>query len=425
MARALCQFAVGGIAALLLLAMIGPVALRPVGDAQALRQARAMVEVQAQAMQPSLTDGLVNGDPAARARFDRLVHVAVLNNLVVRVKLWTADGRVLYAQYMALVGQRFPLGEEQQEALRTGNPASDVSDQTAAENRFDHPAGRVIEVYQRVRSASGVPLLFESYLRNDNVSASSAEIWHAFTPALLVALASLYVLQLPIAWRLIRRLQHGQQERDVLAVRAAQASALERQRIAGDLHDGVVQTLAGVSYSLGAISNQVAKLGCSEVSQAVNDAGDTTRRSIVQLRTMIFDIYPPSLREAGLGPALRDLLAPLEAQGLSPALSFPSGIAFSEEVEDVLYRSAQEAIRNVVKHAGADHVDVVVEVTAGLVSLQVRDEGRGFGLRTSSQLNGHFGLRMLKERAARVGGLLKVDSVPGKGTVFTVEVPFS
>jgi signal transduction histidine kinase len=208
-------------------------------------------------------------------------------------------------------------------------------------------------------------------------------------------------------------------------VRAAQASALERQRIAGDLHDGVVQTLAGVSYSLGAISNQVAKLGDPAVSRAVVNAGDTTRRSIVQLRTLIFDIYPPSLREAGLGPALQDLLAPLEAQGLSPALSFPSGLAVSEEVEDVLYRSAQEGIRNVVKHARADRVFVVVKASAGLVSLQVRDEGRGFVPRAGSQLSGHFGLRMLKERAARLGGLLEVNSVPGHGTVLTVEVPSS
>lgn len=425
MARALTQFAAAGLLALAVLVVVGAVALRHTGDTQALRQARDMSRVQAQALQPSLSAALVRGDPKAQRDFDSLVHDAVLNDRVVRVKVWTADGRVVYAQNPALVGQRFPLGKDQQEALRTGKPASDVSDQTAVENRLDRPAGRVLEVYQRVRSASGEPLLFESYLRYDNVIANSAKVWHAFTPALLVALASLYLLQLPIAWRLIRRLEHGQREREVLEVRAVQASAIERQRIAADLHDGVVQTLAGVSYSLGAIAGRATKLGCSEVSQAVLDAGNTTRRSIVQLRTLIFDIYPPSLREAGLGPALQDLLAPLHAQGLTPALSFPSGLAVSEEVEDVLYRSAQEAIRNVVKHARADRVDVVVEATAGLVSLQVRDEGRGFVPRTGSQLNGHFGLRMLNERATRLGGLLKVDSVPGQGTVFTVEVPFS
>lgn len=425
MARALSQFAVGGLIALALLALVGAVALRHIGNAQALSQARAMAEVEAQAIRPSLTDALVRGDPAARAEFDRLVHVAVLNERVIRIKLWTADGHILYAQNPALIGQHFTLGGDEREALRTGRPASDVSEQTAAENRLDHPAGRALEVYQRVQSTSGAPLLFESYLRYDNVIASSTRLWHAVAPALLLALASLYLLQLPIAWRLIRRIQHGQGEREVLEQRAAQASDLERQRIAGDLHDGVVQTLAGVSYSLGAVAQRVKALGSPQVSQAIADAGNTTRRSIVQLRTLIFDIYPPSLRHAGLGPALRDLLAPLNAQGLTPELTFPTHLTVSGEVEDMLYRSAQEAIRNVVKHAGTGRVDVLVEATADRVSLQVRDEGRGFVPLTGDQLDGHFGLRMLNERAARLGGLLKVDSVLGQGTVVKVEVPVS
>jgi signal transduction histidine kinase len=280
----------------------------------------------------------------------------------------------------------------------------------------------VLEVYQRVQSESGVPLLFESYLRYNNVIASSAGIWRAFAPALLVGFATLYLMQLPIAWRLIRRLQRGQRERDVLEERAAHASDLARQRIVADLHDGVVQTLAGVSYSLAAVA-QRAKTQAPELSQTIGDAGDSTRRSIVQLRTLISDIYPASLRHAGLGAALHDLLDPLKAQGIIPELSVPAPLNVSEEVEDVLYRSAQEAIRNVVKHADTERIDVVVEAKADRVSLHVRDEGQGFVPLSARQMTGHFGLRLLSERVAQMGGLFEVESVPGQGTVVKVEVP--
>ncbi|MDQ1673054.1 MAG: two-component system, NarL family, sensor kinase, partial [Frankiaceae bacterium] len=422
MVGALSQFVIGGLLALLLLALVGGLALRHIAEQQALRQAQDMTLVQAQSMQPRLTDGLIRGDHYDLARFDRRVRAAVLNDRVVRIKVWTADGKVVYSEDPALIGQRFALAEDQQDVFRTGVPSSDVSNQTAAENAYDHPDGRVLEVYQRVESESGVPLLFESYLRYNNVIASSAGIWRAFAPALLVGFATLYLMQLPIAWRLIRRLQRGQRERDVLEERAAHASDLARQRIVADLHDGVVQTLAGVSYSLAAVA-QRAKTQAPELSQTICDAGDSTRRSIVQLRTLISDIYPASLRHAGLGAALHDLLDPLKAQGITPELSVPAALAVSEEVEDVLYRSAQEAIRNVVKHADTERVDVVVKATGDRVSLHVRDEGKGFAPLNGLQKDGHFGLRLLSERIAQMGGLFEVDSVPGQGTVVKVEVP--
>src|SRR4051812_49909078 len=103
--------------------------------------------------------------------------------------------------------------------------------------------------------------MLETCLRLSSVAASGRRIWLSFLPALVLALLLLELLQVPLAWSLLRRVQAGQLEREALLRRAVDASDAERRRIAADLHDGVVQTLASVSYGLAAVDERLAAQG--------------------------------------------------------------------------------------------------------------------------------------------------------------------
>ncbi len=422
--HAVAQFAAAGLLALAVLSAVGTAALERIGTAQALHAAEDMTAAEAHTVAPQLTQAVVDGDPAAVKELDRQVQSLVLSPKVLHVKLWDSSGRVLYADTPALIGQRFPLGGDELEALRSGRPASDLSDLSAPENRLDGVrVPRLLQVYLRVTTGAGTPLLFEAYLRPGDVSGHGRRIWTAFAPALLLSLVALELLQLPLAWRLTRRLQRGELERADLHRQALDASDLERRRIAADLHDGVVPTLTAVSYWLASAKTEIGERCSAEVATTVDDAAATTRQSIRALRTLLVDIYPDRLRTAGLEGALRDLIAPLPACGISPQLSIDALEQLPGDLADLLYRTAQEAVRNVVTHAGAGSVDVSVRLRDGRAVLAVRDDGVGLHPRQGRGGGSHLGLRLLHEAAEGAHGQLVLRAVPGGGTELRLDVP--
>ena len=411
---------------MLMLAAVGTTILRRDGNSEALREAQVLTLVQEQAVRPHLTDALIAGQPAAVAELDNAVRQMVLGGEVKRVKVWSADGRVLYADDPRLIGARFTLGADELRTLRTGLASSDVSRLNAPENRLDRGRRKLLEVYVRTASATGTPLLFESYLRYDGVLASAHRISTDFAPALLATLLALQLLQLPFAWRLIRRLQQGHRDREALHTRAVQASDAERRRIAEDLHDGVVQTLAGVGYSLAAaaVAIETRTPGSADIAaRTISTAAGLTRRSIGELRSLLVDIYPPNLHETGLDGALANLTTSLPARGVTPHLDVPAGLELSPDVEELLYRAAQEAVRNVLTHAAARHLYIGVHAQQGRAVLEVRDDGCGFSTPAPPGDPSHFGLRLLEDVACRREGSLRIDSVPGLGTTLLLEVP--
>jgi len=218
------------------------------------------------------------------------------------------------------------------------------------------------------------------------------------------------------AWRAARRLERGQEDRERLLRRAIEASEEERRRLVRDLHDGAVQDLAGVSYSLTA----TAAAAPPAVAAVMREAAEDTRRTIKELRTLLVDIYPPDLHRTGLAAALRDLVAPLGPRGIAVSLDVAADVDLADEIETLFYRCAQEALRNVVKHAQAQHVLVQVE-SNGAVSLTVEDDGAGLPVHLNHE--GHFGLRLLADLAREAGGQLRVNSAPQRGTSVTIEVP--
>jgi signal transduction histidine kinase len=399
-------------------------ASRQIGTDEAIRDAKQLSRLAGEGIvEPVLDRGVVDGDPASLKRLDRLVRTRVLRDGIVRVKVWTADGRIVYSDEPRLIGNRYPLDPEERDALRA--PAApvdaEVSDLSRPENRFERNEKKLLEVYLPIHTADGEALMFEAYQRYSAVSASSRRMWLAFAPAILGALLVLQLVNFLLARGLARRLQQGQREREALLHRALDASNAERRLIAADLHDGVVQDLVGVSYALAAEADRVN--GDSEQSAALRRGAATTRDSVPALRTLLVDIFPPSLHQTGLAAALGDLARTSTARGIETTLELPDEPVLSEGTEQLLYRCAQEALRNVHKHSGARTARITVAESGEQAVLTVHDDGSGFDPAVVDQrpAEGHFGLSLLRDLVRDAGGRLELDT--SDGTTVRVELP--
>jgi signal transduction histidine kinase len=328
----------------------------------------------------------------------------------------------VYSDERRIVGRTFPLDRDSLETLRDGRVVASLSDLTKDENKYERKFDKLLEVYGPVRAKDGGQLLFEGYVQYGAVAAGGRKLWLAFAPAFFAALVLLELVQLPLAWSLARRVRDAHREREDLLLQAIEASDHERRRIAANLHDGVVQDLAGVAFSLAAAADRDV---APEVSTTLRDAAQETRQSMRQLRSLLMEIYPPNLHAAGLHAALTDLVAPLAAQGIEARLDVPEELELPVDSEALLFRAVQEALRNVVAHARASSVFVRLTHAERRATLVVEDDGRGF---TPDEIDrqraeGHMGLSLLCDLALRLQGALEVQSELGRGTRFTLEVP--
>jgi two-component system, NarL family, sensor kinase len=420
------RFALAGLLAVVVVGAIAVVAQRQAARNDAIGDARTLARLAGDGiLAPNVNQALLDGDPKQVAVVDKLVRAKILSeDGIVRVKLWDATGHIVYSDLHSLRGRRFDLPEDEREAFETGKAAAELTDLSRDENRFDELSGKLLEVYLPIKSAEGKPLLFELYQRQSSVATTARRTWLTFVPALIGALLLLQLLQLPLAYRMARTLHDNRQEREALLLRALAASDTERRRIASDLHDGVVQDLAGTSYALAAAADRIDG-AAPEVSGALRDGAKQTRRSIRQLRSLLVDIYPPDLHRAGLAAALSDLVAPLESRGVHARVELPPGLRLEPDHEALMFRTAQEALRNVMAHSDAEHVDVSVILENSHAGLTIADDGRGFtpDAAEAAREDGHLGLRVLADMARDHGGKLDIDSEPGRGTRVLLEVP--
>ena len=414
--RLLLQFAASGLIAVLLVTLAAVFVFRRQGEHESVRNARDVTELIARTLiQPHLRDSIVREDPRAIAELDRVVRPEVVRDPVVRVKVWAPDGRIVYSDEPRLIGSRYRLDPTEQAAFHGGEVPAEITDLSHPENRFERGAKKLLEVYAPVKTRGGRTLLFEDYLRYSSVTATGHQIWFAFAPALVTGLLILWLAQVPLALSLVRRLHAGQRERESLLLHALDASDAERRRIASDLHDGAVQQLAGTSFRLAAAAERAAD---DHSRSLLHDAAASTRRAVRELRSLLVEIYPPNLRGAGLEAALSDLLARAGSNGIVTELDVDPQVTLSSDEERLVYRTAQEALRNVVAHAAAARVEVRLTQENGSYLLSVSDDGRGFHFdaRRARRAHGHLGLDLIADRANDLGATLAIESAPGRGT---------
>jgi signal transduction histidine kinase len=421
--------AVGLVTAAVLALVTGWLSQRAARD-EAIQDALAANETLARTViQPALSSGLTSSNAADVDRFDRLVRRRALDGEVLRLKIWNTDGQIVYSDEPRLIGETFDLDPDELRVLAQGGSEAEVSDLAKSENRYDQPLGRVLEVYTQVVSPDGQPLLFESYFSYDDLARRTDQVVGAFRPITVGGILFFLILTAPLVWLLARRLDEAAQQRERLLYAAVQASDGERRRIARDLHDGVVQDLTGTSYALSATSRELSAGGTKSggLAHALDDLAMGMRDSLRALRSLLVEIYPDDLGRHGLPAALNDLLATATASGVRVTLDVPDSVDLPENVNKLLWRSAQELVRNALRHGEPAHLSVRLTVThskgsAGReVMLEVWDDGHGFDASTTVPAE-HFGLRGLTDLAKEMDGDLVVTSVVGEGTTASLKV---
>ncbi len=195
----------------------------------------------------------------------------------------------------------------------------------------------------------------------------------------------------------------------------------ERQRLAVELHDSVTQSLYGISLYAEAAAQHFGAKRWDKVEQYLNDIRDTAQESLADMRLLIFELRPPLLESEGLVAVLQARLFSVEKRaGLKASLTSNLAGRLPLTVEEGLYRIANEALNNALKHSHGRTVSVSLQRDVASVSLEVADDGIGF-VPDGTLGTGCMGLATMRERAARRGWDLSVRSTPGKGTSVRVK----
>lgn len=429
--RIVLRLVVGILLVLVVVTVGGSLAARRLAEREAVNDAANTADVLAETVvQPALTEQLVRGDAAAVRTFDRLVSDRVLGDSVVRVKLWSPTGEVLYADEAELIGRTFELEPEQVAVLAKPRTEADISDLDRDENTFDRSVGdKLVEVYRPVWTPDGQEVLFEIYTPYDAVSQRTGQLWRGFAGVTVSSLLLFMVLVAPLLWHLLSRLRDNQRQREHLLQRAVDASAAERRRIAATLHDGPVQDLAATSFAIAGARAHAEAAGRHDLAEELTQVSGSVRTSIRALRSLLVDIYPPSLEQAGLGAALSDLAQTTRANGLETRVDVEPEAegALGPEQQRLVYRVAQETLRNAAKHATPCTATVSLHQEGDAVHLDVLDDGNGFDVDAvlTDPRPGHFGVQLLADLVATSGGTLQVASARTCGTHWRLELPIA
>jgi signal transduction histidine kinase len=200
------------------------------------------------------------------------------------------------------------------------------------------------------------------------------------------------------------------------------ATLEERQRLARELHDSVTQALYAILLHTETAGIALARGRTETAAANLQTARDATQEALGEMRMLIYELRPPQLAEYGLAAALRARLKAVETRaGVETEFDTEGDGRLAPDMEQDLYRLAQEGLNNVLKHAHASRVRVRLSVAIDRASLEIADDGVGFDLARGG--SDGFGLRGMRERAARLQGTLHVESTPGAGTRLRIDVP--
>ena len=196
------------------------------------------------------------------------------------------------------------------------------------------------------------------------------------------------------------------------------AALQERQRLAQNLHDAVNQSL----FSAGIIAEVLPRLWERDpdlARESLEDLRRLTRGAMAEMRALLAELRPSTLIDADLGELLTLLGNAFTGRTNVPIkLNLLGNGVLPADVQVAIYRICQEALNNIAKHAGAEHVEINVKHEAAAIELSIRDDGRGFDPGQTS--SGHYGLDMMQERADAMGAQLVITSQPGQGTELSI-----
>jgi signal transduction histidine kinase len=197
----------------------------------------------------------------------------------------------------------------------------------------------------------------------------------------------------------------------------------ERNRLARDLHDSVTQTLFSVVLNAEAAVTMLER-GGEQAKPQLEKVRDLARDALQEMRSLIFELPPAELEADGLVATLRKHVDVLQRVRRTPIELIVDGERrLALDVEQGLFRIAQEALNNALRHAGAGRIEIELGIEESRVLLVVRDDGSGFDPSSPETRSRRLGLTSMRERAEALGGVLRIESSPGTGTTITVEAP--
>lgn len=208
-----------------------------------------------------------------------------------------------------------------------------------------------------------------------------------------------------------------------LVQEAGKAAILEeRQRLSRDLHDSVNQNLYGINLYSQAALRQLEQGNREAAESHLKNVQRSAQDALGEMRLLIFELRPPVLESEGLAAALEARLKSVEERtGLKAGLKARLPERLLASVEDELYRIAQEALNNVLKHAQANQVTIHLIQSGRTLLMRIEDDGVGFDP-DDETMQGKLGLKAMAERARMLNGQMTIDSAPGMGTRILVEV---
>jgi len=271
------------------------------------------------------------------------------------------------------------------------------------------------------------------------VAANNSGVWNETGAALDISIPPAYYqtrwflalsagLLVALVWTAhrvrLRIVEHHEEEISALNERLMKAQEQERIRIAGELHDGVMQQMLAVTMMLGTAKRKIASQA-ADAEASIEKIQEKVIQAGTDIRQLSHGLHPPLLQEEGLPGALRSY-----CEQFSATSSIPTSCKVDESARDLsrgaalaLFRITQEALGNAAKHAQAKQINVRLARSNGTVTLTVSDDGLGFD-RSRLGAPGGLGLVMMRERASQLNGTFQFNSAPGRGTTISVVIPF-
>jgi signal transduction histidine kinase len=206
--------------------------------------------------------------------------------------------------------------------------------------------------------------------------------------------------------------------------RSRELSAIEeRNRLARDLHDSVAQKLFGIVLAAQSAATLLER-SPDDARVQVDRLQELAQDTMVELRSLVFQLRPAAIESDGLASALAKHVEVLRrVHRLRIELETSGEARLRPRIDEEVFKIAQEALQNALKHAAAGQLEVSLREDAGAVALRVRDDGVGFDPEAPARRSHSLGLTSMEERAAALGATLAIDSAPGAGTTITLEVP--
>jgi PAS domain S-box-containing protein len=324
------------------------------------------------------------------------------------------EARGASAEGDPVVGLRFPLerGTPIADAFEQRRPViiADVRDDSTLARAYRGAVGPLMETaaFSYVRSWMGVPMVLNGEVTGI-LSLSHAE--PDFYSTRHAHLAEAIANQAAVAIENARLYEQAR----------ALAVLEERQRLARELHDSVTQSLFSMTMISGALPRLLDK-DLARARERLDRLHELAHGALAEMRALIFELHPESLEREGLPAALEKQAAAIRARhGLIVESDLCIPFEAPLPVQEALYRIAQEAMHNTVKHARARRLTLRLAQEEGTVTLEICDDGEGFD--PSGPFPGHLGHRSMRERAEGLGGTLTIESAPGQGTCIHASLP--